>query len=77
MKRITLFLWLMMPFTLLSQEFDVFDTQYLIKSAEEGNVAAQLFLGVCYESGLKLEKSYEKAAYWYEKAAIQNHPKAQ
>jgi S1-C subfamily serine protease len=42
------------------------------KSAEQGFVAAQLILGMIYDSGKGVIKDYEEAAKWYRKAAEQN-----
>ena len=41
----------------------------LQKSAEQGNVEAQFKLGMYFLSGEKVNKSYQKAAYWFRKAA--------
>lgn len=42
-----------------------------------GNPYAQLLLGNCYYEGDEVERDYEKAAYWYRKAAENDIPKAQ
>ena len=41
---------------------------WITKVAEKGYATAQHKLGSYYESGYKIEQSYEKAAYWYKKA---------
>lgn len=45
--------------------------------ANQGDVEAQLFLGVHYSEGDGIEKDYNKARSWYEKAAAQDHTTAQ
>lgn len=42
-----------------------------------GNPYAQLLLGNCYREGDEVVRDYEKAAYWYRKAAENDIPKAQ
>ncbi|SQA98058.1 Sel1 repeat [Cedecea neteri] len=42
-----------------------------------GNTDAQVDLGDMYYSGEETSQSYEKANYWYEKAAKNNNDKAQ
>lgn len=41
---------------------------WITKVAENGYATAQHKLGSYYESGYKIEQSYERAAYWYKKA---------
>jgi TPR repeat protein len=47
------------------------------KAAEQGNVFAQLALGVLYEGGTGVPKDYNEAASWYRKAAAQGNDMAQ
>lgn len=47
------------------------------KSAEQGYAQAQYRLGLVFDIGYHSETNYEKAAFWYEKAANQGHLKAQ
>lgn len=48
------------------------------KSAEYGNMISQLKIGLCYEMGLGVPNSdFEKACYWYRKAAQQGEENAQ
>ena len=41
-----------------------------IEDAKSGNPKAQYKLGLCYEKGQGFEADYEKAIYWYKKAAV-------
>ena len=53
-------------------------TLALIAKAEQGDVAAQYSLALCYDTGLEgLTKDREKSMKWFLKAAEQNHVKAQ
>jgi TPR repeat protein len=45
--------------------------------AEQGNAAAQLYLGYFYIEGLSVSPNVDKAFYWFEKAANQGHPVGQ
>mgnify|MGYP006343379143 CR=1 FL=1 len=47
------------------------------KAAEQGNVAAQYNLGVCYKIGLGVQQDYAEAVKWYRKAAEQGLADAQ
>ena len=47
------------------------------KKAEQGNVAAQVLLGDCYDKGKGIKQDYDKAAEWFTKAAEQGNPAAQ
>ena len=49
----------------------------LERRANKGNVEAQYDLGVCYSKGTGVTQDYEKAAYWYMKAAEQGDAHAQ
>jgi hypothetical protein len=44
------------------------------KSAEQGSVYAQCFLGSCYEEGIGVEKNKSLAKMWYSEAK-ENDPK--
>jgi TPR repeat protein len=46
-------------------------------AAEEGNVDAQLFLGVCFSRGLGVLQDFKMVFHWYMKAAEQGDPVAQ
>ncbi|MBQ7577767.1 MAG: sel1 repeat family protein [Synergistaceae bacterium] len=48
-----------------------------LSKAEQGDPAAQNVMGTYYESGNGLEKNYDKAIYWYTKAAEQGNTNAQ
>lgn len=50
--------------------------QYL-KAAEQGDIKAQLNLGVAYETGKGIVKDEAQAALWFQKAAEQGNPLAQ
>jgi TPR repeat protein len=49
----------------------------LRKSADEGNVTAQHGLGLLYQAGRGVPKSYGQAKKWFEEAAKQGHAEAQ
>lgn len=49
----------------------------LIDKAEQGDVKAQYDLGFRFEMGIDVDKNYEKALYWYKKAAEQGLASAQ
>lgn len=47
------------------------------KTAEQGHVAAQNDLGICYYNGQGVKQSYEDAVKWFRKAAEQGYAEAQ
>src|SRR2546429_188816 len=47
------------------------------KAAEEGDAAAQSYLGICYQTGQVVQQDYEEAVKWYKKAAEQECAPAQ
>ncbi len=49
----------------------------LTKAAEQGNVKAQLQLGIRYFIGLAVTQNYQQSLYWYLKAAEQGSASAQ
>lgn len=49
----------------------------LTKAAEQGNIQAQLQLGIRYFIGLTVTQDYQQAAHWYLKAAEQGSASAQ
>ena len=49
----------------------------LTKAAEQGNMKAQLQLGIRYFVGLAVTQDYQQAVYWYLKAAEQGSASAQ
>ena len=53
------------------------DIKTLTTKAEQGDPQAQSNLGIAYENGYGVEKSDEKAVYWWQKAAEQGHAEAQ
>lgn len=46
-------------------------------AADQGNAAAQFYLGNCYYYGHGEQQDYQKAVEWYSKAAEQGHAEAQ
>jgi uncharacterized protein len=50
---------------------------HLMRSAEEGNVAAQAQLGWMFLGGRGVPQNFFKAAKWYYLAAVQGHREAQ
>ena len=48
-----------------------------IDAANQGDSVAQNAIGICYETGDGVEKSYEEAARWYRKAADKGYSFAQ
>lgn len=65
----------------LRQEFNIQDYQeeaeLFVRANEEEDIQAQFSLGARYEDGLGVPQDFEKAVYWYEKAAEQGHDLAQ
>lgn len=51
--------------------------QYLVKSAEQGDVLAQKLLARCYIGSFDFAEEDEKFVYWMRKAADQDDPEAQ
>jgi uncharacterized protein len=49
----------------------------LTKSAEQGNIKAQLQLGIRNFIGLSMPQNYQQAVFWYHKAAEQGSSSAQ
>lgn len=56
------------------KEDEVFN--YSLRLAEEGNIAAQNYIGYCYFNGCGVGKKDIKAVEWYTKAAERNDPDA-
>ena len=50
--------------------------KYFKKSAEQGEVDAQLFLELCYLIGQGVSQEDTEAVKWYRKAADKGHEKA-
>ncbi|MEQ1620942.1 MAG: caspase family protein [Methylococcales bacterium] len=48
-----------------------------LPKAQEGDAAAQLYVGEIFEKGLGAQADYKAAAQWYEKAALQGNFQAQ
>ncbi|MDD1622817.1 MAG: caspase family protein [Methylococcaceae bacterium] len=48
-----------------------------LPKAQEGDAAAQLYVGEIFEKGLGAQNDYQAAAQWYEKAAAQGNFQAQ
>lgn len=51
--------------------------EFLTKAANQGNIKAQLQLGIRYFIGAAVAQDYQQAVYWYLKAAEQGSPSAQ
>ena len=51
--------------------------KHLHKFAKEGEVESQLELGKHYQKGKVVKKSCERAAYWYNRAALNGDEEAQ
>ena len=49
----------------------------LEQAAEQGDAAAQFFLGGLYSMGRGIRQDYAQTRYWWEKAAAQGHALAQ
>jgi TPR repeat protein len=63
-------------FYLIEQTLN-YEKAFYYYSLANSDATAQYILGYFYENGLGVEVDYEKAVYWYEKSADQNHPQAQ
>jgi len=76
MKKIILFLSFF--FTGLVSAQETTDINETIEKANAGDESAQFVLGTAYYLGLNgAEQDYEKAFYWWKKAAEQGNPDAQ
>lgn len=51
--------------------------EYYLKAAKQGDVNAQLNLGLCYFYGNGVEKNLSEAVKWYRKAVNQGNAQAQ
>jgi len=49
---------------------------WLTKAAQQGYVPSMYSLAKMYEHGGAIGRDYDKALYWYRKAAELGHPKA-
>jgi hypothetical protein len=49
---------------------------FQLRLAQQGNVKAQYILGEMYEQGRGVDKNYDTAIMWYQKAEQNGHPKA-
>lgn len=77
MKKIILFLSFFFTGLVSAQEVEA-NIDDIKEVAETGNVKAQFILGTAYYLGLNgAEQDYEKAFYWWKKAAEQGNPEAQ
>ena len=74
MKKVFLFLCISFGSIGYAQELNI---RKAITLANQGISEAQSFLGSCYENGENVEQSFEKAVYWYTKAANQGDTNAQ
>ncbi|EKY06067.1 Sel1 repeat protein, partial [Capnocytophaga sp. oral taxon 332 str. F0381] len=74
MKRFIQFIFCLPTFMMYSQQVDI---KSLLKQAEAGLVIAQGSLAIEYYTGENVAKSYEKAFYWAQKAALQEEVNAQ
>ena len=74
MKKIIITLCLMIGSITFAQNTDI---TTLKAKANNGDAAAQFYLGVAYSSGDRVEQSYSQAVYWYKKAAEQGDVNAQ
>lgn len=56
--------------SLYTQVFDNAEAfKWYMEAAKQDHLLATIALGICYEEGLGVKKSYKDAIYWYEKAA--------
>src|SRR5208337_3329426 len=81
MKRTCASLWLIFVMALLTLNMSVNTSAQSIaelkKMANNGDAAAQTYLGTLYDFGHGVPQNYEQAALWYRKAADQGDAKAQ
>ena len=61
---------------LLAMWTDVAYSRKLKTKAEEGDMAAQYELALCYQSGSGIRKDEKQAALWFLRAATQGHAEA-
>jgi TPR repeat protein len=62
---------------LLEKLVEEFGISNLSRNAEQGDMEAQVCLGLLYAKGLGVPRDYAKAAQWYEQAAKQGNVEAQ
>lgn len=80
---VTLSVCILMPSISLSQSYDHVDTRlerrvaHLFGLAANGDGRAKYQLGVAYEKGLGVSKSFAAAVQWYREAAEEGIPEAQ
>ena len=48
------------------------DFDEMRKAAEQGDAAAQCYLGICYQTGQGVAQDYTEALRWFRRAADQN-----
>jgi TPR repeat protein len=63
--------------TINAQQTNYLSVTDLRAKAEQGDVKAQCYLGLCYTTGHGVMTNGAEAAKWYRKAADQNYPLAQ
>lgn len=63
------------PFSPFNQRYQYYKT--MVNNAGQGDVNAQLTLAIMYGKGNGVDQDYEKAVYWYTKAAEQGNAQAQ
>ena len=51
--------------------------RWYLQSAQQGLAASQYQVGLMYERGSGVERSWEQALHWYQLAAVQDYPPAQ
>lgn len=56
---------------------DIGYSENLATEAQKGDVKAQMDLANCYRKGIGIEKNYEKAFYWWQKASEQENQDAE
>ena len=69
--------WLNKGYKAIKVQDDKQAVKWQIKAAEQGNSAAQYYLGNMYTNGKGVTQDYKKAAKWYTKSAEQGYSKAQ
>ncbi|AGH82247.1 hypothetical protein PCNPT3_11555 [Psychromonas sp. CNPT3] len=51
--------------------------QYLITAARKGDSEAKIRVAILYMHGIGVKQNFEKAKYWFEQSANDNHPQGQ
>lgn len=75
-QLITTLIFILFPIASLSAECEI-ENLLLCHNADKGDATAQTMLAGYYQDGYEVKQDYQKAAFWYQKAAEQGNAFAQ